>query len=156
MTGPIEELCLHRVLVAIDGSETSELALRAAITVALRDNAAITLLSVIPEMTAEAAGWSLAGANPEQLQHDAEHYAEKLLRETVDRMPEGVPVTTVIRRGKPGAEICAQARDQVYDGILLGARGVGRVGAMFGSVSSYVLRHADVPVFVAHEPRHVD
>lgn len=154
MTGPIEELQLHRVLVAIDGSDTSELALRAAITVALRDNAAITLLSVIPEMAAEAAGWSMAGANPEQLQHDAEHYAEKLLRETVDRMPEGVPVTTVIRRGKPGAEICAQARDQVYDGILLGARGVGRVGAMFGSVSSYVLRHADVPVFVAHEPRH--
>jgi nucleotide-binding universal stress UspA family protein len=30
---------------------------------------------------------------------------------------------------------------------------VGRVGALMGSVSSYVLHHADIAVFVAHAPR---
>ena len=34
--------------------------------------------------------------------------------------------------------------------IILGARGVGRVGSMLGSVSSYVMHHAKSAVFVAH------
>ena len=37
---PIGELRFHRLLVAIDGSKSSELALAAAVTVARRDNAA--------------------------------------------------------------------------------------------------------------------
>jgi nucleotide-binding universal stress UspA family protein len=47
----------------------------------------------------------------------------------------------------------AQSREHDYDAILLGARGVGRVGALIGSVSSYVMHHADTAVFVAHAPR---
>ena len=42
------------------------------------------------------------------------------------------------------------------DAILLGARGVGRVGALVGSVSSYVMHHSDTAVFVAHAPRQTD
>jgi nucleotide-binding universal stress UspA family protein len=39
-----------------------------------------------------------------------------------------------------------------YDAILVGARGVGRVRGMMGSVSQYVLHHSGVAVFVAHAP----
>jgi nucleotide-binding universal stress UspA family protein len=46
----------------------------------------------------------------------------------------------------------AQSKEHDYDAILLGARGVGRVGALVGSVSSYVMHHADTAVFVAHAP----
>ena len=63
-----------------------------------------------------------------------------------------IPVTKCLRHGKAGPEIVAQSKEHDYDAILLGARGVGRVGALVGSVSSYVMHHADTAVFVAHAP----
>jgi nucleotide-binding universal stress UspA family protein len=114
------ELHLHRLLVAVDGYNTAELALSAA---------------------------------PNALQQEADDEAERLLNETVERLPADIPVTKRLRHGKAGPEIVAQARECDYDAILLGARGVGRVHALVGSVSSYVLHHADTAVFVAHSPR---
>ena len=87
------------------------------------------------------------------MQQEADAYAQRLLRDAVERLPDAIPVTTVVRRGKPGPEIVAQARAGNYDAIVMGARGVGRVGALMGSVSRYVLHHAETAVFVAHAPR---
>jgi nucleotide-binding universal stress UspA family protein len=133
---PIGELRFHRLLVAIDGSKSSELALAAAVTVARRDNAALTLISVDPDVVAE-----------------ADSAAERALRDAADRVPQDIPVTRVVRRGKAGPAIVAAAAEEPYDAILMGARGVGRIESMMGSVSSYVLHHADTAVFVAHAPR---
>ena len=151
----IGELHLHRLLVAVDGSANSDLALSAAVTAARRDHAAITLITVAPDVVAEASRfpWGAAGYPPcDQAAADAA--AERALREAADRVPADIPVTRLFRRGKPGPEIVAAAAESDYDAILVGARGVGRVGgALAGSVSSYVLHHADIAVFVAHAPR---
>ena len=150
---PLGELHYRRLLVAVDGSDSAELALAAAVTVARRDNAVLTLISVAPDVVAEAARWpSWAGAYgaPDQEAADAE--AERTLRESADRVPDDIGVTRVFRRGKAGPEIVGHAAELPYDAIMMGARGVGRVGALVGSVSSYVMRHADTPVFVAHAP----
>ena len=148
----LEELHLHRLLVAVDGSNTAELALSAAVTAARRDNAAITLLAVTPDFAAESRSWIAGSPDPNQLQREADEEAHRLLTETVERIPADIPVTKQLRHGKAGPEIVAEARAHDYDAILLGARGVGRVGALIGSVSSYVLHHADIAVFVAHAP----
>lgn len=154
MTGaPLEELCLHRVLIAVDGSESSELALRAGVTVARRDNAALTLISVAPDVSTDLSRWAVAAGVPPASQDEVDAEAGLLLREAVARIPDDIPVKTILRRGKPGPAIVAHANEGDYDGILLGARGVGRVGALMGSVSAHVLHHADVAVFVAHAPR---
>jgi nucleotide-binding universal stress UspA family protein len=150
---PLAELHLHRLLVAVDGSNTADLALSAAVTAARRDHAAITLLAVVPDFVAEASGWVTGSPDPAALQREADAEAERLLAATVDRIPEDIPVTKCLRHGKPGPEIVAMSREHDYDAILVGARGVGRVGALVGSVSSYVLHHADTAVFVAHAPR---
>jgi nucleotide-binding universal stress UspA family protein len=151
----LDELHIRRLLVAVDGSAAAELALRAAITAGLRDNAAITLLVVVPDLLAAPPHWAVTGAaDPATLQRDIDDDACKLLRDLVARLPDDLPVKTRIRRGKPGPEICAQAKEcGEYDAILLGARGVGRVGALTGSVSSYVMHHADTSVIVVHPPR---
>jgi nucleotide-binding universal stress UspA family protein len=150
----LAELHLHRLLVAVDGSNTADLALSAAVTAARRDNAAITLLAVTPDFATEGRTWMGAGApDPGTLQREADAEAHKLLCDTVDRIPEDIPVIKQIRHGKAGPEIVAQSKEQEYDAILLGARGVGRVGALIGSVSQYVMHHADTPVFVAHAPQ---
>ena len=75
------------------------------------------------------------------------------LQATVARIPADVPVSTMYRRGKAGPEIIKAAKEGDYDAIVLGARGVGRVHALMGSVSQYVLNHAEIAVFVAHAPR---
>jgi nucleotide-binding universal stress UspA family protein len=65
------ELHLHRLLVAVDGSHTAELALSAAVTAARRDNAAITLLVVTPDFLAESRLWTTGSPDPNALQREA-------------------------------------------------------------------------------------
>jgi nucleotide-binding universal stress UspA family protein len=146
----LEELHLRRLLVGIDGSESSRLALRAAFTAARRDNAAVTLICVVANARAN---FAVVAGLPPVTQEELDEEADKILRAAVALVPEDIPVRTVVKRGKPGPAIVAHAREHDYDAILLGARGVGRVGALVGSVSAYVMRHADTAVFVAHAPR---
>ena len=149
---PLGELALHRLLVAVDGSANAELALTAAITAARRDRATITLITVGPDLAVAPASWSMPmGGAFDQADVDAD--GRKRLDATVAQIPEDITVHTIYRRGKAGPEIVNAAREGTYDAILLGARGVGRVGALMGSVSSHVLHHADIAVFVAHAPR---
>ena len=75
------------------------------------------------------------------------------LKGMLARIPADIAVHTLYRRGKPGPEIVKAAKEGDYDAIILGARGVGRVGALMGSVSSHVLHNADIAVFVAHAPK---
>lgn len=147
---PLEELHLHRVLVAVDGSCNADLALRAAISVARRDHASITLVSVEHDVIAESAGWSAFAPPPAELQCAVHDDAERVLREAVERIPEDIPVRTILRKGNPGPEIVRTANAGDYDAILLGARGVGRVEGLTGSVSQHVLHHAAQSVFVMH------
>jgi nucleotide-binding universal stress UspA family protein len=90
---------------------------------------------------------------PPDLQENMHAYAQQVLDGAVCRVPSDIPVRTILRRGKPGQQIVAEAACGSYDAILLGARGVSRVGALLGSVSHYVLHHASVAVFVAHAAR---
>jgi nucleotide-binding universal stress UspA family protein len=147
----LDELRLHRLLVAIDGSGNAELALRAAVTAARRDHAAITLISVSPDIMSDSR-FAFAVVDPTTIQRDADEGANRILRDAVDRLPDDMPVTTLFRRGKAGPEIVAAAGEQPYDAIILGARGLGRVHALMGSVSQYVMHHAKASVFVAHAP----
>jgi nucleotide-binding universal stress UspA family protein len=147
------DLGFRRLLVAIDGSESSELALSLAVIAAQRDNAALTLISVAPDVIAETARWPGGAAAPRSLQDEVDAAARQTLEDAVGRLPKEIPVTTILRRGKAGPKIVEAAREGDYDVIMLGARGVGRVGALIGSVSHHVLHHADIAVFVAHGAR---
>jgi nucleotide-binding universal stress UspA family protein len=150
--GVLGELTLHRLLVAIDGSANAELALTAAITAARRDHATLTLLLVGPDLATGPAAWSVpmsGGCDQEAVDEDG----RRRLNEIAARIPRDLPVTTLYRRGKAGPEIVRAAKEGDYDAILLGARGVGRVHTLLGSVSHYVLHHANTAVFVAHAPR---
>jgi nucleotide-binding universal stress UspA family protein len=142
----------HRVLVAIDGSRHSDLALAMAIALGERDRARLTILTVIPNVNESAALAYGAGVDPIALQLDADRGAERTMRRALDAVPDDQPVDSIQRRGHAGPEIVAQVRAGNHDAVILGARGLGRIGAMFGSVSQHVLHHAEVAVFVGHAP----
>ena len=141
----------RHVLVAIDGSTHAEFAFDAAVRLAQRDNARLTLLVVAPDLLTDAR-FAWATVNPAALQEDAEKGAEKLLREAAAAVPENLPVAKRFRRGHPGPEIVAQAEEDGHDVVVLGARGLGRMVGMIGSVSQHVLRHAKCVVIVTHVP----
>jgi nucleotide-binding universal stress UspA family protein len=50
---------------------------------------------------------------------------------------------------KPGESICKTAKDKNAQMIVLGSRGLGTIRrTLMGSVSHYVVHHADIPVTV--------
>ena len=146
------ELEFRRLLVAVDGSPTSELALSAAITAARRNNAAITLICVASDVVADAARFPSSAQIVPADQDAVDRHAEKVLSDAIDLIPDDIPVTHVVKHGRPGEQIVAHAGEANYDAILIGARGVGRFEAMLGSVSQYVMHHAKIAVIVAHAP----
>ena len=111
------ELRFNRLLVAVDGSASADLALSAAVTAARRDNSALTLISVAPDARAEAARWPGTLAIPQTPQDDLDAAAERILVEAVARIPADIPVERVVRRGAAGPEIVAQSRAGCYDAI---------------------------------------
>jgi nucleotide-binding universal stress UspA family protein len=143
----------HRVLVAVDGSRHSDLALAVAIALADRDRARLTILTVIPNINESTAALAYgAPVDPMAMQIDADRGAERTMRAAIDAVPDSQPVDAVTRRGSAGSEIVAQVKDGNHDAVIVGARGLGRIGSLVGSVSQYVLHHAGVAVFVAHAP----
>jgi nucleotide-binding universal stress UspA family protein len=87
------------------------------------------------------------------MQADADRGADRTMRTAIDDVPDEQPVDCVTRRGNAAHEIVAQVKAGDHDAVILGARGLGRIGSLVGSVSQYVLRHAGVAVFVAHAPQ---
>jgi nucleotide-binding universal stress UspA family protein len=148
------ELHFRRVLVAIDGSSASRLALAAAVTAARRDGALLTVMTGVRDVAADAARWSAAPMVPTDSQDAADDDAERVLRAAVNSLPKDIGVRTVLRRGKAGPCIVEEADHGSYDAVFLGARGLGRIAAMVGSVSQYVVHHATTAVFIAHPARH--
>lgn len=53
---------------------------------------------------------------------------------------------------KPGEMICATAKEQHCDYIVMGTRGMGKLRrTILGSVSDFVVHHAHIPVLVARK-----
>jgi nucleotide-binding universal stress UspA family protein len=147
-----ERPTFRRILVAVDGSRHADLALEMAIALADRDRSRLTILTVIPNISETAAMAYGAGVDPVALQADADRGAEKTMRAALDSVPDDQPVESVQRRGHAGPEIVAQVKAGQHDAVVLGARGLGRIGSMFGSVSRHVLHDAGVAVFIGHLP----
>lgn len=138
----------RNVLVAFDGSPTSERALSEAADLALAVNARLTIISVVAPLAGSA---YRAGVDVGGLKDDIEKQTEKAIREAVASLPEGLPATTVIKHGHPGEEIVKQVEEGSHDLLVMGSRGLGRVSAnLFGTVGGYLHYHSRVAMLVVH------
>lgn len=116
----------HRVLVGVDGSLPTELALVAAISMARRHHGTITLLAVAPDIlgTARRCATLQPGAPyPAGLQEEADTDARRRLHEVARRIPREIPVTTTLRHGPPGRAIVAELSQTEYDAVMTGTLG---------------------------------
>jgi nucleotide-binding universal stress UspA family protein len=140
------------ILVAIDGSEHAAQALRTAAQLASEEHARLTVITAVPPTPAlvqiTAAGAALAEVA------DIIGAAGRQMRAQVDELPDDISVTTIVVSGHAAHEILKRLREGRHDLLVMGTRGLGRVGsALLGSVSQAVLHEAEVPVLVVRAPR---
>jgi nucleotide-binding universal stress UspA family protein len=145
----------HNVLVAIDGSAHAARAVSEAIDLAQRNNARLTVITIVPDPSA----WLLGGAaysggiDFEAIGAATEHEYNELLETAVETVPGDVPVTKVLAHGRPGERILEQVGRGNHDLVVMGSRGRGEVRSLLlGSVSHEVLNASSVAVLIVHAP----
>jgi nucleotide-binding universal stress UspA family protein len=144
-----------RIVVALDGSQVSEAALRTGVELARRLDAPLHLvrvadLAVIPWGASEAAA-AYAELSQEMARERAG--AQRYLEETARPLrEEGLPVTTEVRSGFAARELA----EAVTPSDLLVVASHGRHGLqrlLLGSVAEEAARRSPAPVLIARSPR---
>lgn len=138
----------RRILVAVDGSYTSSLALHEAFKLAKETKAQLHLVHVI-DVTPAVAG----GLNPETFCRMIREEGDDLLNKAAELAAQaGVEADTALLeqiRRKFSKAIAKEARRWEADLIVMGTHGrIGIVRLVLGSVAEGVLHIAPVPVLL--------
>lgn len=137
---------MKKILVAHDGSKSSDKALKKAVEIAINFNASLTVLAVIPELYLT-----------ELSDVDRNRIFEALSRETTEAMEKirkslsgkSMEVKTLIRQGDPAEKILETAQKMKVDLIVTGSHGRhGTKKFLLGSVSSKIVDYSKCPVLV--------
>jgi nucleotide-binding universal stress UspA family protein len=137
----------QRILVAVDGSEEAERAFKKAVAVAERNNAQLILAHVIDTRAYQSFSTfdgSIADNARVEARNTLNEYKEFAEKQGVQ------DVKVVIEYGSPKIMVAKQIPEDVEaDLIMLGATGLNAVERIFvGSVSEYVIRHANCDVLI--------
>jgi len=127
---------MSKILVAIDGSESAEKALKYTVQLAKKHKAKITLLNVQES--------KLFSLKPNMVKE----VGERILSDAATKV-KGLKVNTQLEFGNPAETIIEVAEKENYDLIVVGSRGVSNVKRFFlGSVSDDVSHHAKCSVLI--------
>ena len=135
---------MKKILVALDGSKSSTRALRNAIGLAKQTQSSITGITVVQAFPTELGtirkiiGKALTKRNKNFLA------SAKIMCAKDD-----VKFFDVIEFGEEGSTIVSFAQKNNFDLIVIGSRGMSKIGEMFlGSTSSHVVHSSKIPVLV--------
>jgi nucleotide-binding universal stress UspA family protein len=133
-----------RILLGVDGSDTSLRAAAYALGLARRQGSVLVALFVHSTMNLGANLAATAGVALQAAAADADDLERRLT--TVSR-ELGVTVTFVRRQGNPYLELVRAAEEMHVDAIVVGAS--GKAGhRMVGSLAGHLVRDANWPVTV--------
>lgn len=139
----------HNILVAVDGSVHADQALTQAIDLAESEHTRLTLMTAVADLPGPA--YLMPGAPVGELIEHTRAEAEAILRRARARIPDDLPVTTLLTSDPIRTALIRQIKEGAHDLVVMGSRGRGTVRAtLLGSVSHYVLHHSPVPVLIAH------
>lgn len=137
------------IVVPLDTSRFSELALAKAVAVAKRNDAHLDLLSVIDTHQTNLYGGLANGDIVNRLVEDATEYLAELAAQIKEH--DGLTdISTHIRFGNPKTVISLEfVRDHKSDLVMMGATGMGAIArVMTGSVTDFVTKNASCDVLV--------
>ncbi len=138
-----------KLLAAVDLSRASSYIVEAVHRVAMATDAEVLVLHVVtplpgvagPEFNPATEAQELAGRFLDEQDQVAE-----LVQQLIDA---GVDASALLRQGQPAKTVLKEAERQDVELIVVGSHGRGLLfDAVVGSVSSEILRHAEVPVLV--------
>lgn len=143
-----------RILLPLDGSQTSEAALDEAIRQARAFSLPVHAVRVVDTHMLEQVGgsasafnYSMLGELFEQESADAKSYLEEIAGRLTS---EGLTVTHEVLVGSIARSILDEAEDG--DLIVMGSHGRSGIKRwVLGSIAEEVLRHADVPVLMVKD-----
>ncbi|MBQ0138426.1 MAG: universal stress protein [Kurthia sp.] len=140
----------RNVIVAIDGSESSERALEKAIDVAKLNKATLHIVSII-----DTRSWAnLEAHNEGKLQKDSEVFSNSLIESYNEAELAGIEeINVIVESGSPRTMITQEISRRVNaDLIICGASGVSASERIFlGSVSENIVRTAECDVLVVRK-----
>ena len=140
----------RNILVAVDGSTHADEALAQAIDLAESEHTRLTLIAGVPRVPPTAV-LVLGGLAFAEMQADARSSAEAVLKHARERVPNDLPVTTILTDEPIRPALIEQIKRGGHDLIAMGSRGRGAIrAALLGSVSHYVLHHTPIPVLIVH------
>lgn len=139
----------RRIVVGVDGSQCSKVALQWAAEEARRHGAEIFAVSAwVPPPVAYPFGGIPTGLDMQPLEN-ASNVLERELREVLGESPD-VPVRSEVIEGNPAKVLIDLSKEA--DVLVVGTRGHGGFsGLVLGSVSQHVAAHAACTVVVARE-----
>ena len=145
-----------KVVVGVDGSESSRRALRFALRHALLTGSSVEVVNsweVPLPQDAESLAVDAEAMHEEVFDRQSEEIVAGVLAEVVDDQTEDLDISAVRMQDDPVEALIHASRDA--DLLVVGSRGRGGVrGLIMGSTSQGVLHHAKVPVAVL--PPHSD
>lgn len=142
---------LKKILCPVDHSECSYLALKYAISLALKDEAKLYLMHVIDSRLYDTEMYKFS---PYKLNEIDE---SKIRADLMKSLPEGttdvLEVETIVVKGVPFNEIINAATEISVDLIVIGTHGrTGLSHVMLGSVAEKVVRKSPCPVLTVRMP----
>ena len=135
-----------KILVAHDGSEQSNKALKKAVEFALKTDSSLTIFSVVPDL-----------CMIEISEYDCTKIYETMTEESNERvrvlkeelLNKGLKVDTDVQFGNAAEMIVKTCNDKKIDMVVVGSHGRhGIKKFLLGSVSSKVVEHAPCDVMV--------
>lgn len=144
-------ITLKKILCPVDHSECSYLALKYAISIALKDEAKLYLMHVIDSRLYDTEIYKFSPYKPNDI--DIAKVREDLMKSLPDGTMDLLDVETIIVVGVPFNEIISAAKEIEADLIVIGTHGrTGLSHIMMGSVAEKVVRKSHCPVLTVRMP----
>ena len=142
-----------KILMATDGSDHASHALKYAVESAVKWDAQLIILSVIPPIRPILP--DLDGIYPTyfpEFEEELENAHKKILDEAIEtvknKQPE-IKVEARLEKGRPSDIIMKVARTENVDLIVMGSRGLGGItGTVLGSTSQAVVHSCIKPILI--------
>jgi nucleotide-binding universal stress UspA family protein len=147
-----------KFLVAIDGSQISQKVIQTVLSLATPTKAVVILLNVVepvanyyPKMMMPTGDWVTWQGLPDvEFEKNLLNSSQVLLDDAAKAFQAaGMECLTRMEIGSPRDTICAIAKEESVDFLVVGSRGLGTVERlMLGSVSDYVAHHSNAAVII--------